>query len=64
LELSVTQGKVSTMDDDKSFKSFHFNGKSEAYMMWTAKILAYAQMKGFRGILEGTTAFPLDISGQ
>ena len=33
-------------------------------MMWTAKFLAYAQMKGFRGILDGTTAFPLDISGK
>ena len=46
------------MEEDKSLKAFLFSGKSENYQMWAAKFLSYAQMKGFRGILDGTTKLP------
>ena len=47
------------MDDDKTLKSFQFTGKSEHYMMWAAKFMSYAQVKTFRGVLEGTTPIPV-----
>ena len=52
------------MEEDKTLKAFQFSGKSEHYMMWAAKFMSYAQLKKFRGILEGTTPIPVGPNGQ
>ena len=44
---------MSAVDDDKAFKAITFSGKKEDYMMWAAKFLSYAQVKGFKKVLMG-----------
>ena len=46
------------MEEDKAFKSITFSGKKEDYMMWSAKFLSYAQVKGFKKVLMGTESPP------
>ena len=46
------------VDDDKAFKAIQFSGKKEDYMMWSAKFLSYAQVKGFKKVILGTEVPP------
>ena len=48
------------MEEDKgsSFRPTQFSGKQEDYVMWAAKFLSYAQVKGFKKVLLGTEVVP------
>jgi hypothetical protein len=43
------------MDDDtKALKNIQFSGKKEDFVMWQARLMSYANFKGFKDILQGT----------
>ena len=53
---------MSTADGKKALRDITFSGKREDYMMWAAKLLSYAQVKGFKKVLLGQETPVADIS--
>ena len=57
----MEQVKVPTMDEvkeEKSIRTIPFNGKKTDYIIWRARFLSYAQIKGCKQIILGTTSVP------
>ena len=46
--------------EEKSIRILIFSGKKKDWNMWSEKFLAKASMRGFDGILDGTTKVEKD----
>ena len=44
--------------EEKSIRTIPFNGKKTDYIIWRARFLSYAQIKGCKQIILGTTSVP------